>query len=120
MEDPTSPRTAARRIVLFVLGQGRSGTSALARVLSLCGGALPADVRPADDHNPRGYWEPRATLVLNEKILRRHGSAGFDPSLRLLEDGAFDTDEKAAWKAKIGAFLSTCRMGRSWSSKTPT
>lgn len=103
---PTSPKTAARRIVLFVLGQGRSGTSALARVLSLCGGALPADVRPADDHNPRGYWEPRATLVLNETILRRHGSAGFDPSMRLLDDGAFDADEAAAWKAKIGAFLS--------------
>ncbi|KUI46769.1 hypothetical protein AU198_03720 [Mycobacterium sp. GA-1199] len=96
----------ARRLVLFVLGQGRSGTSALARVLSLCGGALPADVRPADDHNPRGYWEPRATLVLNETILRRHGSAGFDPSLRLLEDGAFDAEEKAAWTSKIGAFLS--------------
>ncbi|OBI76393.1 sulfotransferase family protein [Mycobacterium sp. E740] len=106
MEELALTRTEARPVVLFVLGQGRSGTSALARVLSLCGAALPAEVRQADAHNPRGYWEPRATLVLNETILRRHGSAGFDPSLRLLEDGAFEPDEKAAWTAKIGDFLS--------------
>ena len=105
-EYSASSDTEARPIVLFVLGQGRSGTSALARVLSLCGGSLPAGVRPADDHNPRGYWEPRETLILNETILRRHGSAGFDPSLCLLEEGAFDAEERAAWTSKIGAFLS--------------
>jgi hypothetical protein len=32
--------TAARPVALFVLGFGRSGTSALTRVLSLCGAAL--------------------------------------------------------------------------------
>ena len=38
-----SPRNAATRpVALFVLGLGRSGTSALTRVLSLCGAALPA------------------------------------------------------------------------------
>ena len=34
--------TAARPVALFVLGMARSGTSALTRVLSLCGGTLPA------------------------------------------------------------------------------
>ncbi|MFZ0832157.1 MAG: sulfotransferase family protein, partial [Mycobacterium sp.] len=90
---------------MFVLGVGRSGSSALTRVLSLCGGTLPAGMRRADWNNPRGYWEPRATLSLNEAILRRQGSAGFDFSLRLLEEGAFDADEKAACIAKMGAFL---------------
>ena len=47
---------------------------ALTRILSLCGGTLPAGLKGADSHNPRGYWEPRATLRLNEAILRRHGS----------------------------------------------
>jgi len=106
MRESARSGTGTRPVVLFVLGQGRSGTSALARVLSLCGGALPAEVRQADAHNPRGYWEPRETLVLNETILRRHGSAGFDPSLRLLEVGAFEPEEKVAWTAKIGTFLS--------------
>ena len=40
-------------------------------------------------------------------ILRRHGSAWFDPSLRLQEEGAFDAEEKAACIAKIRAFLTT-------------
>ncbi|OBG16164.1 hypothetical protein A5765_08060 [Mycolicibacterium celeriflavum] len=83
----------------------RSGTSALTRVLSLCGGALPAGMRGADAANPRGYWEPRASLLLNREIMERHGSVAIDPSLRLLEEGAFDAEEKAAYIAKIGAFL---------------
>lgn len=96
---------AARPVVLFVLGMGRSGTSALTRVLSLCGGTLPAELRDADSHNPRGYWEPRETLDFNEAILRRQGTAAFDPSPRVPEEGAFDAEEKAACIAEIGAYL---------------
>ncbi|OBK76831.1 hypothetical protein [Mycobacterium sp. 1164985.4] len=95
----------SRRVVLFVLGVGRSGSSALTRVLSLCGGTLPAGIRHPDWHNPRGYWEPRASLSLNETILRRQGSAGFDFSLRLLEEDAFDDDERADCVDRVGTFL---------------
>jgi hypothetical protein len=48
----------------------------------------------ADRNNPRDYWEPRASLNLNNTILRRRGSAVYDTSLRLQEDGAFDAQEK--------------------------
>ena len=99
--------TAARPVALFVLGMHRSGTSALTRVLSLCGGTLPAGLVGADAGNPRGYWEPRTAIDLNEAILRRHGSTWFDPSLRLQEEGAFDAEENAACIAEIGAFLTT-------------
>jgi hypothetical protein len=99
--------TAARPVALFVLGVHRSGTSALTRVLSLCGGTLPAGLLGASVGNPLGYWEPRAALRLNEAILYRHGSAWFDPSLRLQEEGAFDAKAKAACIAEIGAFLTT-------------
>ena len=85
----------------------RSGTSALTRVLSLCGGTLPAGLVGAMPDNPRGYWEPRKAIVLNEAILRRHGSTMFDPTLRLQEEGAFDAEENAACIAEIGAFLTT-------------
>jgi len=74
--------SAARPVALFVLGMGRSGTSALTRVLSLCGAKLPAGMMGADNGNQRGYWEPRAALLLNRAILERHGSAWWDPSLR--------------------------------------
>jgi hypothetical protein len=98
---------AARPVALFVLGVPRSGTSALTRVLSLCGATLPAGLAGADRNNPRGYWEPRASLHLNDTILRRHGSAVFDTSLRLQEEGGFDAEDKAACIADIRPFLST-------------
>lgn len=99
--------SAARPVALFVLGVPRSGTSAVTRVLSLCGATLPAGLSGADPRNPRGYWEPRASLHLNNTILRSHGSAVFDPSLCLQEDGGFDADQKAACVNKIGKFLAT-------------
>jgi hypothetical protein len=99
--------TATRPVVLFVLGKGRSGTSALTRVLSLCGGTLPAGMLGATASNPLGSWEPRVAIHLNEAILWRYGSSGWDPSLRLQEEGAFDAEEKAASIAKIRAFLTT-------------
>jgi hypothetical protein len=97
----------SRPVVLFVLGMGRSGTSALTRVLSLCGATAPAGMLGADASNPRGYWEPRAALYLNEKFLYRHGSSYFDPTLRLQEEGALGDEERAAFIAKIAAYLHT-------------
>jgi hypothetical protein len=44
--------------LIFILGMARSGTSALTRVLSLCGCALPKSLKEANDGNPRGFWEP--------------------------------------------------------------
>jgi hypothetical protein len=96
-----------RTVVLFVLGSQRSGTSAITRVLSLCGGTLPSGMLGADAGNPRGYWEPRKVISINETILYRHESAWFDPSLRLLEEGAIGAKEKAACIAKIVAYLTT-------------
>jgi len=98
---------AAKPVALFVLGFGRSGTSALTRVLSLCGAALPARLLGATAENPRGCWEPRAAIHLNEAILRRHGSSGYDLTLRLQEEGAIEPKRNAADIAKVKAFLTT-------------
>ena len=97
--------TAGRPVALFVLGFGRSGTSALTRALSLCGAALPPGLLGATSENPRGNWEPRAAIHLNEAILRRHGSSGYDLTLRAQEEGLFDANNNAAFIAKIKAFL---------------
>jgi hypothetical protein len=96
---------ATRRVALFVLGINRSGTSAITRVLSLCGGTLPAALLGADSGNPLGYWEPRAAINLNQAILYRRGTNLMDPSLRLQEE--FDAEKKAACIADIGAYLRT-------------
>lgn len=105
--DNASNSFGTRPVVLFVLGPQRSGTSALTRVLSLCGGTLPAAMLGADANNPLGYWEPRAAISLNETILRRLGTNWYDPSLRFLDDGAVDPGESEACVAKIAAYLST-------------
>jgi hypothetical protein len=101
------PGTADRPVVLFVLGMARSGTSALTRVLSLCGGALPTGLVGAMEANPRGFFESRKATYVSESILRRNGSAGYDPSLRLQEEETLDAKEKAACLAEMGAFLAT-------------
>ncbi|BBY21005.1 hypothetical protein MSTO_12100 [Mycobacterium stomatepiae] len=98
-------KSAHRRVVLFVLGPQRSGTSAITRVLSLSGGALPTGMLGADAGNPRGYWEPRKAIAINETILHRHQSAWFDPSLRSMDDGALDAKEKAACIGQIEDYL---------------
>lgn len=99
------PGNGARRpVVLFVLGPQRSGTSAITRVLSLCGGALPPGMLGADAGNPRGYWEPRKAIAINEAILYRHQSAWFDPTLRSMDD-ALDAKEKAACIDQIQDYL---------------
>lgn len=103
----TTARNGGRPTVLFVLGMPRSGTSALTRVLSLCGGALPGKLEVADSRNPRGYWEPRETHHLNGRMLRSHYSTDADPSLRLQEEGAFDVEKKTAFIDEIKAFLVT-------------
>jgi hypothetical protein len=67
------------RTVLFVIGMMRSGTSALTRVLSLCGCHLPAVLLGATDRNPRGEWEPVESLKMNDWFLIKNGTTAFDP-----------------------------------------
>ncbi|MGE2813670.1 sulfotransferase family protein [Mycobacterium heidelbergense] len=97
----------ARPVVLFVLGMNRSGTTALTRLLSLCGGTLPPGLVGAMADNPLGYFEPRKANYLNEAILCRHDSTMFDPLLHLQEEAALDGKARAACVAKIAAYLNT-------------
>src|ERR1700730_6311768 len=62
---------------------GRSGSSALTRVLSLCGAALPLRVLPPNYGNPTGYWEPALAVEINDRFLQAHASSWYDTSLRL-------------------------------------
>ncbi|WP_231967407.1 sulfotransferase family protein [Mycobacterium sp. E136] len=77
------------RTIIFVLGMPRSGTAALTRALSLSGAALPKGMLGASKNNPRGFWEPRAAILLNMKILRRCHSAWFNP---IPPEGGYTTD----------------------------
>lgn len=57
----------------------------------------------ADHQNQRGYWEPRKSIYLNRKILERHGSTWWKPGI--LDVDAFDSEERRAALASIGAYV---------------
>jgi len=59
----------------------RSGTSVTARILNLLGAYLGPDDQmvPAATDNPRGFWEHRAIIELNDSILARFGGRSMAP-----------------------------------------
>lgn len=95
----------SQRQLVLILGMGRSGTSALTRVLSLCGATLPETLLTANEANSAGYWEPTEALDLNEQFMFRHGVTWFDPTLRLQHEIAFDRHECEEFIKGIRALL---------------
>jgi hypothetical protein len=68
-----------RRRAILVLGMHRSGTSALTRILSLSGAALPDRlIEPSPTINETGFWEPREIVALHDEVLAVAGSAWDD------------------------------------------
>lgn len=68
----------AARVGVLVLGMHRSGTSALARVLSLLGCDLPANLMAPHPTNEAGHWESLPIAHLNDEILASAGSKWSD------------------------------------------
>jgi len=102
----TYRRTAVTEFV-FVLGMGRSGTSALTRLLALCGASLPPRLLGATDSNLTGHWEPLDALMLNERFLGERSSNWYDPSLRV-QLTAIDESRRETFISEITAFLDKC------------
>jgi hypothetical protein len=96
-----------RNEVIFVLGAARSGTSALTRVLSLCGCSLPKQVFAPNGANPKGFWEPAEAARLNIEFLTKQRSMLEDPTFRMLEN-KISAEESEAFIEEIQAFLSEC------------
>ena len=69
---------AGRRTCVLVLGMHRSGTSALAGVLSLLGVTVPRSLMAPDPDNPRGYWESLPLYDFHERLLASVGSRWHD------------------------------------------
>jgi len=77
---------ARKRVCLLVIGMHRSGTSALTRVLSLMGAALPQKILGATPGNPLGHWEPERLIVAHNALLAEVGSTWHDWRPLALED----------------------------------
>jgi hypothetical protein len=97
----------ADRVALVVLGMHRSGTSAMARVLNLCGAFLPEKVKPRKiGVNPKGFWEPEAVLELNVRVMTQLGGDWDRIDFPLPDTGdvvdEFDADARALLATEYG------------------
>ncbi|MBJ7485098.1 hypothetical protein [Brevundimonas sp.] len=62
------------RHAIVVLGMHRSGTSSVAGALAHLGVAPPSTLLPSDWDNPRGFWESRRIIEVDDRLLRAGGS----------------------------------------------
>lgn len=94
-----------RRSLVLVLGAARSGTSAVTRVLALCGCALPASLLPAASMNPTGFWEPVDATGLNVEFLIKNDTTVGDPSMRLEGEAALEAQGSQDFIERVSRFL---------------
>ncbi|MDD2878202.1 MAG: hypothetical protein PHT60_08975 [Acidiphilium sp.] len=93
-----------RRRAILVLGMHRSGTSALTRVMALCGADLPAHLMdPAADNNETGFWESQAVVDLHDAALLAMGSSWSDTSS--LPQSWFDSAEAVGFQHRLADVL---------------
>ena len=76
--DRPTAATGDRRTGVLVVGTHRSGTSAMTRMLSHLGCALPATLLPGSPGNPTGHWESEPVTQLNDRLLAAFDLAWFD------------------------------------------
>ncbi|HZP57456.1 MAG TPA: hypothetical protein VFC53_07860 [Dehalococcoidia bacterium] len=63
--------------MIIIAGSGRSGTSAVAKLLHTAGIRVGRDLIEPDAGNPDGYFEERAVVRVNESILHDAGLDGW-------------------------------------------
>lgn len=92
IEQLASPSPALRnRRAILVVGVHRSGTSALARVLSFLGCDLPKHVMPPlEGSNELGFWEPEMMVQAHETFFAKIGSSWDD--VVAMPDAAFTSE----------------------------
>ena len=104
---------------VIILGMHRSGTSAVARTMSLLGASLSrrGDVSGYDKSNPRGYWESRSLLVYNDGLLERLGATWNKPPSPLIDlRSLVDDDERIRAQA---AFRQVYSGRKPWTLERP-
>lgn len=88
---------------IVVLGMHRSGTSAMTGLISAFGPALGDDLLPANEANPKGFFESRRLVELNNRILESVGSTW--DALEPLPERWWELPPTAALKADLAGFL---------------
>lgn len=68
---PEFSQATPRRRGVFIVGSGRSGTSALACTLQSLGLHVPQPEVPPDESNPKGFGESQWVVDFHDRMLRR-------------------------------------------------
>lgn len=64
---------------IFIIGMHRSGTSMITGILHKCGLELGGNLLMGARDNPRGHFESRRFIRINQEILIANGGRWFDP-----------------------------------------
>ncbi|MGI8900186.1 MAG: sulfotransferase family protein [Nocardioides sp.] len=89
---------------VFIVGSGRSGSSALACTLQILGMHVPAPEVPPDNTNPKGFGESQWVVDLHDRMLRRANVAVSDARPQAWFDtGKLSTNERLRETVKAWA-----------------
>lgn len=100
--DPTFlvDKSNAETDALLIAGVHRSGTSALARVVSLLGAELPKTLMSPAPDNPEGFWESAPISDLNDEFLGLAGSSWDDPLASAVQFTSLKANRNAVDRAR--------------------
>lgn len=90
---------------VFVLGMHRSGTSATAGMLTLAGLDPGRSLIPAQNDNPKGFYENLEIVEIHDRLLQDINSEYFD--LKRLKAGWLESQSAITAKEKIKSVLKT-------------
>ncbi len=65
----TNDKLTSQKKIIFVLGMHRSGTSLITKAIQAVGANLGNNLMPAEQSNPKGYWEDLDVFHFNERLL---------------------------------------------------
>ena len=96
----------------------RSGTSAIARSLAALGVYLGDNFLETQFDNPKGYWEDKGAVAINESVLAALGHGWED--VALLERSQFEEQAVAALRREAVDYLSRSFLAQPlWGFKDP-
>ncbi|MGV8941723.1 MAG: glycosyltransferase [Lysobacter sp.] len=103
---------------LLVLGMHRSGTSALTRVINLCGADIGTRILGESVGNEVGHWEDALAVELHERLFASFGTSWSD-AFGLPADWASGEDAAEARKAIQGYIQGNRARHGLWAVKDP-
>jgi hypothetical protein len=103
---------------IIVTGSGRSGTSAITRVLNILGASLGDNLITPSKDNPKGFWEHKDIVTIHESFLKESNSYWDD--IRPVPDQVWEGDITNKYLQKIvNVLIRDFKDTKLWCIKDP-